>query len=171
MIISTARDSGIDACCFEHCGCSCTATFEAFDHIAERELRDVIKLNDIIRQNIGWYSDRSIDDSYIGEWGLHGLSGLYFLWHKDAYCAVHEKFHMRALYVGKGSIAKRLKSHWENKPTADAMLVYFTYAVLPNRLAKYVEQLVLDCYDIPYNSVENRGTMTLCAYFDQGDVD
>ena len=171
MTISSARGSGIAACCFEHCGCSCTTNFEAFDHIAERELREKMKLNDIIRHNVGWYTDRTIDHSYIDEWSLQGLSGLYFLWHKDDYCAEHERFHMRALYVGKGSIAKRLKRHWENKPTADAMLVYFTYAVLPNRTAKYVEQLILDCYDIPFNSAENRGTLRLCAYFAQGEID
>ena len=157
--------------CFAHCGCSCTATYDAFNQVAASELRTPIRLEDICRENIGWYTDRSIDDSYLADWGLKGLSGLYFLWHKDEYCAEHERFHMRALYVGKGSIPRRLQKHWAEKPTEEQMLVYFTYAVLPNRMAKYVEQLILDTYNLPFNKSENRGKLTLCAYFDQGEVD
>lgn len=146
-------------------------TYEAFDLVATQELREPIKLEEICRENIGWYTDKSIADSYIGEWDLKGLSGLYFLWHKDDYCTLHDRFHMSALYVGKGSIPQRLQRHWANQPTEEAMIVYFTYAVLPNRIAKYVEQLILDCYNILFNRAENPGKLTLCAYFDQSEVD
>lgn len=60
-------------------------------------------------------------------------------------------FHMRALYVGKGSIPHRLQRHWANQPTA--------------------EQLILDTYNLPFNRAENPGTANLCAYFDQAEVD
>jgi hypothetical protein len=157
--------------CFADCGCSCGTTYDAFDHVAADELREPLRLNDLCRQNIGWYTDRSLTESYLGDWGLHGLSGLYFLWHKDDYCPVHEMFHMRALYVGKGSIPHRLQRHWANQPTAEQMLIYFSFVLLPNRIAKYAEQLILDTYDLPFNRAENPGTATLCAYFDQGEVD
>ena len=55
--------------------------------------------------------------------------------------------------------------------TSEEMLVYFTYVELPNRIAKYVEQLLLDTYELPLNISENRGDRTLCAYFTQGEVD
>lgn len=157
--------------CFDQCGCSCGGDYRAFDVVADREMREPLLLDDICRRNIGWYSDRTIADAHLGDWGLKGLSGLYFLWHKDEYCPEHGLYHMRALYVGKGSIPGRLKSHWADKPTAEQMLIYFSYAVLPNRIAKYAEQLILDCYDLPFNAAENPGTGKLCAYFSQSEVD
>lgn len=157
--------------CFEMCDCQCTTNYEPFDNIASRELKHPISLNELCRRNIGWYTDKSISDSHLDEWGLKGLSGLYFLWHKDDYCPVHERFHMRALYVGKGVFPARLKAHWLEKPTEEMMLIYFSYAVLPNRIAKYVEQLILDCYDLPFNRSENSGKLRLCAHFSQFEVD
>lgn len=102
---------------------------------------------------------------------MNGRSGLYFLWRKDACCPEHELFHMRALYVGKGVFSRRFRRHWQAQPTLDVQLVYFTYVELPNRLAKYAEQLVLDCYDMPLNRAENAGRGRLCAYFTQNEVD
>ena len=163
--------SAIASGCFTECSCSCGSTYEVFDDIAARELRQPLRLHDLCRGNIGWYTDRSIIDSYLGDWGLNGLSGLYFLWHKNDYCPTHEMFHMRALYVGKGSIPQRLQRHWANQPTEEQMLIYFSYVVLPNRIAKYAEQLILDCYNLPFNRAENPGIATLCAHFDQGEVD
>ena len=156
--------------CFD-CGCSCGSTDDTFDAIAAKELRQPLKLQEICRQNIGWYCDRSLTDAHLGMWGLGRRSGLYFLWHKDEYCAEHQLFHMRALYVGKGIFSRRFRRHWEAQPTVDVQLIYFTYAELPNRLAKYAEQLVLDSYDLPFNSAEKTGHGKLCAHFSQSDVD
>jgi hypothetical protein len=97
--------------------------------------------------------------------------GIYVLWHKNDYCADHELFHMSALYIGKGAIPFRLRSHWQFKSFAEQQLVYWTYVELPNRQAKYVEQLLLDTYSIPFNVSENPGTHRLCAYFSQSEVD
>lgn len=143
----------------------------AFDRIARQELRRPLKLLDLCRQNIGWYTDRSLEPSGVTGWGLGKRSGLYFLWHKDDYCDRHQLFHMRALYVGKGAFSSRLKSHWASKDTSEQLLIYFTHVQLPNRIAKYVEQLLLDTYNFPLNSSENGGEATLCAYFTQCEVD
>jgi hypothetical protein len=78
---------------------------------------------------------------------------------------------MKALYGGKGRINARLISHLRDKDFSDELLVYFTYLPLPNRQAKYVEQLLLDIYDIPHNNFENPGGKKLCAYWDQLQVD
>ncbi|WP_271438931.1 hypothetical protein [Pontixanthobacter luteolus] len=147
------------------------STYEPFDQIASRELRQPISLYDLCRENIGWYTDKAIADSHLDDWGLNGLSGLYFLWHKEDYCSVHHRFHMRALYVGKGALPARLKAHWLKKPTEELMLIYFSYVVLANRMAKYIEQLILDCYNLPFNQAENLGELSLCAHFEQAEVD
>lgn len=157
--------------CFPDCGCSRGDMGEAFDRIAKQEMRVPLKLTDLCRQNIGWYSDRSLEPSGVSGWGLGKRSGLYFLWHKDDYCDQHNLFHMRALYVGKGAFSARLRKHWATKDTSEEMLVYFTYVELPNRIAKYVEQLLLDIYRLPLNISENHGKATLCAYFSQCEVD
>ena len=157
--------------CYESCECRCGEADGAFDAIVARETRFAIRLDDICRANIGWYGDKSLDDSGVGDWGLKGRSGLYFLWHKDDYCPHHERFHMRALYVGKGGFDRRLRSHWQGKDTSDEMLVYFSFVELENRIAKYVEQVLLDLYQFPLNTAENPGRGRLCAHFSQGEVD
>jgi hypothetical protein len=157
--------------CFENCGCSCDSTDKAFDTVIAKELIQPFRIQDICRSNISWYCDKSLTEGHFEQWDLGNRSGLYFLWHKDDYCAVHERFHMRALYVGKGAFSKRMRRHWAGQPTEDEMLVYFTYVDLPNRIAKYAEQLLLDCYDFPLNKAENSGSLKLCAYFTQSEVD
>ena len=78
---------------------------------------------------------------------------------------------MSARYVGKGAFSSRIRRHWAKQPTSERDLTYFTYASLPNRLAKYAEQLILDCYDIPWNRAENSGKGLLCSHFTQWEVD
>ncbi|WP_156389439.1 hypothetical protein [Brevundimonas sp. Root1423] len=50
-------------------------------------------------------------------------------------------------------------------------MIYVTHLILPNRIAKYVEQLLLDLYDFPYNKRENYGSKRLCTHLDQFEVD
>jgi hypothetical protein len=157
--------------CFETCDCRCGEGDGAFDAIIERETRFSLRFDDICRARIGWYSDKSLDNSGAPGSLLAGRAGLYFLWHKDDYCPHHERFHMRALYVGKGRFHRRLRAHWEGKDTSTEMLVYFSFVELENRVAKYVEQLLLDLYHFPLNTAENPGKRRLCAHFSQSEVD
>ncbi len=91
--------------------------------------------------------------------------------YKDDYCAEHELFHCSALYVGKGRVKARIFEHAQKKDFGDAELVYFTYLEMPNRQAKYIEQLLLDLYHIPLNKAENPGSVSLCSYLDQAEAD
>jgi len=159
--------------CFPDCPCSCGDTDHEFNEIIAKETNLPIRLDDLVSENIGWIFDKSLDLNFSE--GLITASnsefGVYFLWHKEDYCCTHERFHMKALYVGKGTINARLISHLRDKDFSDELLVYFSYYPLANRKAKYVEQLILDVYDIPYNNSENSGNKRLCAYWDQSQVD
>lgn len=62
--------------CFAHCGCSCRTTYDAFDRVAADELREPLRLHDLCRANIGWYTDGSLADTHLRYWGLQGLSSL-----------------------------------------------------------------------------------------------
>lgn len=93
------------------------------------------------------------------------------LWHKKDYCSKHDRYHMTCLYVGKGCVSSRLRSHWKKKAFSEEMLVYFSYFPCTNRQAKYIEQLFLDLYDLPLNKAENKGVLTLCQHWTQSDVD
>jgi hypothetical protein len=157
--------------CYMTCDCQCGKADRHFDVVAARELRNPKRLDDVCRQNVGWYCDKSLGEESVGRWPFMGRSGLYFLWHKDDYCAQHERFHMKALYVGKGAFSARIRSHFWAKDTSEQMLVYFTFAEMPNRLAKYTEQLLLDLYKLPLNKTENPGQGRLCAHFTQNEVD
>lgn len=159
--------------CFEEiCSCSCNQTDSSFDEIIKLETRFKLTLFDICHSNIGWFTDKSIsNESYLDEWNINTNEGVYFLWHKDAYCELHNLYHMKCLYVGKGKIISRLINHFKNKDFSEELLVYFTFFNMPNRQAKYIEQLILDIYDIPNNKYENKGEKPLCMYFTQVEVD
>lgn len=78
---------------------------------------------------------------------------------------------MKCLYIGKGNLNKRIISHFERKNFSEELLVYFTFIKLKNRKTKYVEQLLLDIYNIPYNKNGNSGTKILYEFFSQTEVD
>jgi hypothetical protein len=159
--------------CFPDCPCSCGDSDHEFNDIIARETSFPIRLDSLVSENIGWVFDKSLELK-ISE-GLITASkndfGVYFLWHKEDCCCIHQPYHMKALYVGKGAINARLISHLRDKDFSEEVLVYFSYLSLPNRQAKYVEQLILDVYDIPHNNSENTGNKRLCAYWDQSQVD
>lgn len=158
--------------CFEDiCDCSCTDRPSEFIRILNTEICLELSDRQLFHSNIGWFSDKEIcDDSFLGDWGISG-SGIYFLWHKNGYCPQHNLFHMKCLYVGKGHIRQRINTHFKRKDFSEEMLVYFTYFEVSNRIAKYLEQLILDLYNIPNNRNENLGHSKLCRYFHQGEVD
>ena len=157
--------------CFQ-CGCSCNHEDFEFDEMFQKELRLPLTLHTLTHSNIGWYVDRETGDSHmLTEWFKNSDNGIYFLWYKDEYCDIHHLFHFQCLYVGKGSAAKRIADHWLKKNFDTEGLVYFTFFRCENRVAKYIEQLVLDIYDVPFNKYEKRGRKKLCGYFTQNEVD
>lgn len=158
--------------CFTCCQCKCHDLPGTIDERVRTETRFGWSLRDLCHSNIGWYTDKSIcDEHLLDDWIQRSAFGVYVLWHKDDYCDVHEMFHMSGLYVGKGHIGKRLLSHWKNKDFSEEMLVYWSFLELPNRQAKYCEQLLLDSYHVPLNKAEMTGTLSLCAHYTQTEVD
>ncbi len=158
--------------CYSCCSCQCLRSPRDFDLAVEEETRFSWRLRDVCHSNIGWYTDRTIcDEHLLDEWISKEAFGVYVLWHKDDYCEHHEMFHMRALYVGKGQVGKRLLSHWKCKDFSEEMLVYWTFLEIPNRQAKYCEQLLLDTYRVPLNKAETTGELLFCAHFSQSEVD
>ncbi len=158
--------------CFSSCSCGCLSESLGFDITIERETKFAWRLRDICHSNVGWYTDKTIcDEHLLREWISQDAFGVYVLWHKDDYCEVHDMFHMKALYVGKGWIGPRLLSHWTKKDFSQEMLVYWTFILVPNRQAKYCEQLLLDLYRPPLNRAELSGALSLCAHFTQEEVD
>jgi len=160
-----------DKYCFAECDCCCDTHLDSFDKAILKETRLEVTLQDVTHSNISWYIDRSMDDSGLKSLLIDDSFGVYILWHKNDYCNEHERFHMKALYAGKGPPKRRLTHHWATKNTADEMLIYFTFYACSNRVSKYIEQLLLDIYDFPMNKSENSGTATLCAHFSQSEVD
>ncbi|MGJ7523744.1 hypothetical protein ACSFA0_24935 [Variovorax sp. LT1P1] len=160
--------------CFETCSCVCgEASFAAFDKVAEVEMAKPPLLREIVHAEIGWFMARSFEDPTMNSdnWGLGKRSGVYLLWWKDDYCAIHDRFHMRSLYAGKGFPLRRFLAHYEDKDFEEQMLVYWTFFPCKNRIAKYLEQLLLDTYKFQFNKSENPGRELLCASFTQCEVD
>ncbi len=169
--LERSETTAADAHCFSECDCSCRDQLGAFNKTVFEETKIEVTLQELTHSNISWYTDRSMDDSGLSGMLINEPYGVYILWHKNDYCNVHDRFHMKALYAGKGNPKRRLTHHWETKNTADEMLIYFSFFPCRNRISKYLEQLLLDTYDFPMNRSENKGKLTLCAYFSQGEVD
>lgn len=169
--MSVENESGAAPRCFECCDCACGVLSSAFDEVIATETRLPYTLDQLCRGNIGWLTDKSLGDAILEGWGLGSRSGVYLLWQKNDYCDIHERYHMRALYVGKGPFYQRFYDHYNSKDFSAEMLVYWTFCEMPNRQAKYVEQLLLDLYRFPFNTAENTGTAQLCAHLTQNEVD
>lgn len=157
--------------CFGSCTCICTDSSEQFDAVMSEETKFGFSLEQITKSNIGWFNDKTVTDHHLSLWELQQESGLYILWHKEDYCDKHERFHMRGLYVGKGKVNARLRSHWAQKDFSEELLVYFSFFACSNRQAKYLEQLFLDLYNLPNNVAENKGVLPFCQHWRQEDVD
>lgn len=156
--------------CFDFCNCRCSDTDTDFDRILSKETNFGFSLSQISKSNIAWFLDKTMTDEF-EKWNTRQQSGIYMLWHKGDYCSQHDRFHMKCLYVGKGFVNSRLRSHWKQKDFSEEMLIYFSYFPCTNRQAKYIEQLFLDLYDLPLNKAENYGESTLCQHWTQYDVD
>lgn len=160
--------------CFETRSCKCDKTsieHEQFSQTLRSELRLDITLHTLCHSNIGWFLDKSQADHYVHEWQLQKKSGVYLLWHKGDYCAKHDTFHMRCMYVGKGTIGRRFIAHYLQKDFSEEMIIYWSYFPAINRIAKYLEQLLLDTFKFPLNRAENSGKRRLCAYYSQSEAD
>ena len=151
--------------------CNCNKIDSEFDHILKTELILDIDLKTICHSNIGWFIDKTIsNDSLLKEWNEKNPIGIYFLWEKE-YCDIHHLYPMRCLYIGKGEIFKRLENHFNTKDFSNEELVYFSYFICKNRIAKYLEQLFLDLYNVPFNKSENKGKKILNVIYNQYEVD
>ncbi|MBC8883333.1 hypothetical protein H9X57_07545 [Flavobacterium piscinae] len=154
------------------CEYNCQQKYDHFNNILKNEVNIPVTITELCHANIGWFTDKEIcKESMLNQWSQDASFGVYFLWHKEDYCSVHDLFIMRALYIGKGNVFKRIQEHFKHKNFSEEMIVYFTYYELENRKAKYVEQLFLDFFDIKHNKSENTGTDELVMYFTQNEVD
>ncbi|TAJ46509.1 MAG: hypothetical protein EPO52_15990 [Herbiconiux sp.] len=97
---------------------------------------------------------------------LRGVSGLYILWRQMDYCAVHDAEHLTAEYVGKAgsSMPARLLRHQREKAINEVPTTEVSIWRSSNRIAKYLEQALLDHFYFPQNRVENVGTRRLCHH-------
>lgn len=135
---------------------------ERFDNISNQELCQKITIQDVFNESycvmvpIGHIDEKehlSIHEVLID---LKGKVGVYGLWLNHTYCYEHDMHRMFCLYTGKGSALGRVKKHIQEKWPEDELL-YVTFYECKNRIAKYIEQLLLDSYNFPINSAENKG--------------
>lgn len=146
--------------------------YDDFDKLARAELSQPIDANMLVNES-GYCMMIPVDPSFvIGDLdhklflkALKNQSGLYHLWIDYESCDDHDTHTMLCAYVGKGlpdsRIADHIKSKWPN-----GVQLYATFSQMNNRLAKYYEQLFLDCYGFILNKNENSGSKTLYAVWD-----
>jgi hypothetical protein len=147
-------------------------TYPGFDKIAGEELLKPPSANEIANQSefctfVPLDEAISAGDLTQKDFlkGLSGKSGLYQLWIDYENCTDHNTYTMLCVYVGKGLAEVRITSHIKNK-WPEGVNLYVTFYECPNRLAKYLEQLLLDTYSFYLNSNENTGSAHLFAVWD-----
>lgn len=153
----------------ENIDCQCNNLgYDKFDIVAAKELFNPIKLDQIVN---GSYCNHFIineakneDNAALQEVfiDLNGKIGVYCLWMYIGECTSHGKQKYKCLYVGKGHVVERLKEHIKEKWNYP-MLIHITFFECENRIAKYVEQLCLDSYELLHNEKENYGQGPLFA--------
>ena len=146
--------------------------YNNFDEIAREELSRPIEANVLVNKS-EFCMMIPIDDNWVVGDMDHKLflrtlkeqSGLYHLWINYEDCGDHGTHTMICVYVGKGPPDTRIASHIKHK-WPNGVHLYATFTQMDNRLAKYYEQLFLDCYSFLLNSAENSGSAILYAVWD-----
>lgn len=146
--------------------------YDDFDKIARYELLKPIEA-DVLLNNSEFCMVIPIDETQIiGDMDhklflktLRGQAGLYHLWVDHDACTDHNTHTMLCAYVGKGPPEGRIASHVKNR-WPGAVQLFATFTPMENRMAKYYEQLFLDCYEFILNKAENRGKNKLYAVWD-----
>lgn len=146
--------------------------YDDFDKIAREELSKPIEANVLVNKSEFCMMIPVDDNLVVGDLDhklflktLRGRSGLYHLWVDYEACGDHDTHTMVCAYVGKGPPETRIASHIKKKWRNDAQL-FATFTLMDNRMAKYYEQLFLDCYGFILNQAENSGSKTLYAVWD-----
>ncbi|EIO9263345.1 MULTISPECIES: hypothetical protein [Vibrio] len=84
--------------------------------------------------------------------------GLYLIW-SPVGTPVNGKMIFKCSYAGKGWAKDRIAIHEKKKLVELGYLI--TFYQCENRIAKYMEQLLMDFYNFEYNKSENRGNIDL----------
>ncbi len=143
--------------------------YDDFDKIAREELQKPIEADALVNKSEFCMYIPADRTHIIGDLDhkptlktLKGQAGLYHLWVDYEACTDHNTYTMLCAYVGKGPPKTRIATHIIDKWPVSFQL-FATFTPMENRMAKYYEQLFLDCYDFPLNTVENCGKNKLYA--------
>jgi hypothetical protein len=152
--------------------------YDRFERVCVRELAEPVEVDAVI--NTSTYCARLHIEDILSDkaQGLPGLGaylpnatdetiGIYHLWAEADHCTTHATYLMECLYVGKGFSRNRIKDHMKNKSFDRSRPIFVTYYACENRIAKYLEQLFLDTYHFPFNTMENSGNGTLYARWNE----
>lgn len=146
--------------------------YDDFDKIAREELGKPIKADMLVNNSEFCMAIPVNETEVVGDLDhklflktLKGQAGLYHLWVDHDTCADHNTHTMLCLYVGKGPPKERIANHIQTKSWEETRL-FATFTPMKNRMAKYYEQLFLDCYDFDMNKAEKRGKNKLYAVWD-----
>lgn len=152
--------------------CECESLkHDRFDSVSNKELCENIAVHDVFNSSYCvMISVEHIDEkegltAHETLADLKGKMGVYGLWAHQTDCYEHDMHRMVCLYVGKGWALGRIKGHIFDK-WPGTQLLYVTFYECENRIAKYIEQLLLDSYGFPLNSEENSGEGLLSTVWD-----
>lgn len=153
--------------------CNCTnLDHHKFDNLMNQEFATPILVENIVSESFCISFDFEHFDENLNLSShdilkeLKDKMGVYCLWVYEGQCTEHDMHRMLCLYVGKGFVFDRVKSHIKTKwPHCETL--YITFFECKNRFAKYIEQLFLDSYEFYLNKEENSGTGYLAAMWDE----
>ncbi len=156
--------------------CNLLADYSIFDQTLAKEMAIALTADDIVNSSdfcIGIPLVKEVEILSINDY-LSSLSqkvGLYHLWvDSGENCPDHKLHKMICVYVGKGIVGTRIRSHIKEK-WPESEMIYITFFECKNRIAKYLEQLFLDTYGFYLNEYENSGGDYLYGLWDDHRYD
>ena len=122
-----------------------TNDYSKFDSVCKAELVTPVLVDEIINESdfcislpIDVIEEHQGDFLTVNEHlaGLNNRNGLYHLWVDHSNCTDHDIYSMICVYVGKGIVLERVKSHikekWPEKET-----IHISFYDCENRFSKY----------------------------------
>ncbi|EGU9031301.1 hypothetical protein GA076_24035 [Vibrio parahaemolyticus] len=150
-----------------HC-CCCSYSYREINKLLNGEIKLGVNIEDVILHKAQrLYLPMKVNNQFHddSDLTLHetlsligNKTGVYTFWVVQDQCITHNQYKLRLVYVGKAGsdagVSARIKSQLKRGEDFDDNF-FISFYECKNRTAKFIEQLVLDSYFVPYNREEN----------------
>ncbi|UOE86755.1 hypothetical protein [Vibrio splendidus] len=138
------------------------ASYNLINRIIYEELTLNIKIENVVSSNIvAWNPNFEENYSTVEDLSFKDILGdynkgigIYMIWEVVENISHQNSYKLECVYVGKGHVEDRMLVH-NGKMSSNQCDFFISFYQCKNRIAKYLEQLILDLYPVRLNKAEN----------------